>query len=128
MSELLRGSGEQRQFNTSHEEAIAHPALRDEYNKERDAAKEAGEPVWKIINFSSLETTLEEPGVAYNFYKDGGLRGYIEGDDEYGYHVYGPEIEEGRGPVHLNTEPLEDRRQAQIALEKYIKENYGITR
>ncbi len=117
MSERL---GSAARLTIAHEEAIASPELRDRYRDERVAAIKAGEPVWVLRGFDTDSDM--EPGIVLDYYQDGNLRGFIEGDDLDGYHVYGPETEEGEGPHHLSTEPKTLLSEAQKSLTDYLND------
>lgn len=115
MSERL---GSPARLTITHEEAIASPELRDRYRDERVAAIKAGEPVWKLRGFDT-DSDMDR-GIVLDYYQDGQKMGFIEGNDLDGYHVYGPETEEGEGPQHLNTEPKTLLSEAQKSLTDYL--------
>ena len=121
MSEKPRSSAEPPRPTISHDEAIRHPELRKQYREERVALIKSGEPVWMVQGLG-LAGEMETDITALEYYQGGGKRGYIEGNDLDGYHIYVPEIEEGTGPHHLNTDPIMLQSEAQKTLEDYIKD------
>jgi hypothetical protein len=122
MSEIKRGSIEPARPTISHDDVIINPELWAQYKDERVALVKAGKPIWMLRGIDAGDT---EPAIVLDYYESGGLRGYVEGDDLDGYQVYGPEAEEGRGPLHLNTEPVMLLSEAQKSLADYIKDTYG---
>jgi hypothetical protein len=111
-----------KEFGITFEEALKHPELREQYFSERIAAIRAGESVWMVRGFSGLEAASEDEVPVFNYYTEGQHRGFIEGNERYGYQVYAPPLEEGERPHHLNAEPVELFNEAQKSLEDYIKD------
>ena len=63
----------------------------------------------------TFEDVLENPG----------LLGYVVGNEEDGYYVYGPPIEDN-GKFHkLTTEPVETEPLAREILVNYLNETYA---
>ena len=106
----------------SHDEVISDPDLWPQYKAERVALVKADRPVWML---RGLETGDMDPGgIVLDYYEEGGLRGYIEGDDLEGYQVYVPQAEEP-GPRRLNTEPIMLLGEAKNILADYVQDRYG---
>ncbi len=109
----------------SHHAAIVNPDIREQYKNERVALIKSGIPIWILRGFND-DVSMDDNDPVYDFYSDGGLRGYVEGSIENGYQVYGPAIEPDDGPHHLNTEPVGTLNEAQKKLEEYIKDTYKV--
>lgn len=122
MSEKFPGSVEPPRPTITHDEAIRYPEFRNSYVAERVELIKLGEPVWMLRNFD--DDSDMERGTVLDYYQGGGLRGYVDGNELDGFQVYGPEIEEGEGSHHLNTEPVGLLSEAKKSLADYIRKAY----
>jgi hypothetical protein len=123
-----------KEFGVTMEQAAGNHALREQYFTERYSAIRQGEKVWVVRSFDWTEAA-EDEGPVINYYSGGKPRGFVEGSDWVGYDVYamvrevelddplmrGPADEHRMIPYKLNTEIIDSRRLAEIALEEHVE-------
>ncbi|MEX2007055.1 MAG: hypothetical protein WD877_02745 [Candidatus Saccharimonadales bacterium] len=117
-------------FADTENDAIKDPSLRPAYRNERVAKIKAGEETWMLRNFDGPSDM--EPGIIIDYYAGGRHCGYIDGDDQEGWFMYGRDIGDEQEEqsqltdpptiIQLNTEPVAYRSEAQRRLSDYVKE------
>jgi hypothetical protein len=110
-----------KEFGVTLEQAIRHDFLREQYLTERYAAIREGEAVWKVRNFHWLDAS-EDEGPVLDYYSENNHRGFIEGNERFGFQVYATPHELGEPPHHLNAETVELESEAKKKLEDYIRD------
>lgn len=110
-----------KRFAISEEEVFSDSALTGRYFKERVEAFEAGEELWIVVGFGDSESTYDQD-LRLN-YTPGNkvLGGYVVGSPSEGYIAYRRPTKDEDGPQRLTFEEGLSLREAQIALERYVK-------